>query len=82
MNVVGNALFDLHRQATINARNELIIQSKVGVTIEAPSTTILGPLSVRDGMGTKLGASDTFTGLNGTVVTVTNGIITSIDKPS
>ena len=80
--MVGNALFDLHRQATINARNELIVQSKVGVTIEAPSTTILGPLFVRDGMGTdKGGYTGSIVDINGDVFTVTNGIITGGPDP-
>ena len=77
LNVLGNALFDLHRQSTINARNELIVQSKVGVTIEAPSTTILGPLFVRDGMGTdKGGYTGSIVDINGDIFTVTNGVIT------
>ena len=79
-NVVGNTLFDLHGMAVINSRNELVINSKVGVTINAPSTTILGPLMVQDGMGTEVAATGSFTALNGTVVTVTNGIITGIAK--
>jgi hypothetical protein len=77
--VIGNSLFDLHGLAVINAHNELVLNSAVGITLQAPSTTILGPLFVKDGMGTEKAATGSFAALNGTVVTVTNGIITSID---
>jgi hypothetical protein len=77
-NVVGNTLLDLHRQATINSRNELIVNSEMGVTIEAPSVTILGPLYVRDGIGTKTALKKgSIVDVNGDIFTIVNGVIVS-----
>ena len=79
--IVGNSYQDLHGLAIINAHNELILNSAVGITLQAPSTTIVGPLFVKDGMGTETAATGTFTALNGVTVSVTNGIITDITRP-
>jgi len=79
LNTIGNTFWDMHGAATFNSRNEFTVKSEVGVTFDTPSVSILGPLFVRDGMGTKIGVSDTFTALNGKVVTVTNGVITGIE---
>ena len=80
---IGNTLWDFHGLATFNARNEFVLNSPVGITLNAPSVVVLGPLYAQKGVGQpiKLAASGTFTAMNGRVITVTNGIITDIGDP-
>ena len=78
LDVVGNTLMHFNRLAVLDAENELVMNSKMGITLNAPSTTVLGPLYTSDGLGTEKAVSGSFTCLNGTTVTVTNGIVTDI----
>ena len=78
LDVVGNTLMHFNRLAVLDAENELVMNSKMGITLNAPSTTVIGPLYTSDGLGTEKAVSGSFTCLNGTTVTVTNGIVTDI----
>jgi len=80
---IGNTLWDFHGLATFNARNEFVLNSPVGITLNAPSVVVLGPLYAQKGVGqpVEVAASGTFTGYNGRIITVTNGIITDIGDP-
>jgi hypothetical protein len=79
--IIGNALFDFHALATFNGRHEIVMNSPTGITLDTPSVSILGSLTVEKGGSMLVAATGSFTAMNGRTITVTNGIITDIGDP-
>ncbi len=57
------------------------MNSPTGITLDTPSVSILGSLTVEKGGSMLVAATGSFTAMNGRTITVTNGIITDIGDP-